>query len=128
MLGVWSVHGEGRAHCAHAPILSRVLEENLSPLRFADDAGNVTMTYPNNPSGSPHGIAALCSPDGRHLAVMVQTCFVSVSSNMPEPHPERAFLKWQWPYLPHDGKVEGPSVWLRFFQNARLWCGEQSQA
>jgi len=37
--------------------------------------------YPFNPNGSPLGIAALCSPDGRHLALM--------------PHPERAFLKWQ---------------------------------
>lgn len=109
VMGVWSVHGEGRAHFAHTPILTRVLEEKLAPLRFADDAGNITVTYPHNPSGSPHGIAALCSPDGRHLAMM--------------PHPERAFLLWQWPYLPH-GTAEGPSVWLRFFQNARQWCSE----
>lgn len=72
MLGVWSVHGEGRAHFAHAPVMERVLSEHLSPLRFADDSGNLTMTYPMNPSGSPHGIAALCSPDGRHMAMMVR--------------------------------------------------------
>ncbi|KAG8085574.1 hypothetical protein GUJ93_ZPchr0010g8824 [Zizania palustris] len=34
--------------------------------------------YPFNPNGSPLGIAALCSPDGRHLAMM--------------PHPERCFM------------------------------------
>ena len=46
-----------------------------------DDDNIATAEYPYNPNGSPEGIAALCSPDGRHLAMM--------------PHPERCFLKWQ---------------------------------
>ena len=49
----------------------------LAPVRFVDDAGTATVTYPFNPNGSPQGIAGLCSPDGRHLAMM--------------PHPERLF-------------------------------------
>ena len=49
--------------------------------RYVDDDNNATVEYPYNPNGSPEGIAALCSPDGRHLAMM--------------PHPERCFLKWQ---------------------------------
>ncbi|CAM9124498.1 unnamed protein product [Phaeothamnion confervicola] len=43
-----------------------------------------TERYPMNPSGSPGGVAALCSEDGRHLALM--------------PHPERCFLSWQMPW------------------------------
>ena len=51
-----------------------------------DNKGEPTEAYPFNPNGSPLGITALCSPDGRHLAMM--------------PHPERSFLKWQLPWMP----------------------------
>ena len=38
--------------------------------RYCDSDGQPTGQYPFNPNGSPEGIAALCSPDGRHLAMM----------------------------------------------------------
>ena len=59
-------------------------------MRYVDDDGNVTTTYPFNPNGSVNGIAALCTPDGRHLAIM--------------PHPERTFLKWNWAWMPEEWK------------------------
>jgi phosphoribosylformylglycinamidine synthase len=69
----------------------------------------VTEAYPFNPNGSPEGVAALCSPDGRHLAIM--------------PHPERTFLTWQWGWMPTQWRRElAASPWLRIFQNAREWC------
>ncbi|NIX01790.1 MAG: hypothetical protein GWN13_26855, partial [Phycisphaerae bacterium] len=38
------------------------------------------------------------------------------------PHPERAFLKWQWAWMPDDWNHElKASPWLRMFQNARQW-------
>jgi phosphoribosylformylglycinamidine synthase len=41
------------------------------------------------------------------------------------PHPERCFLKWQWPWMPWHWKRELPaSPWLRMSQNARAWCLE----
>ncbi len=110
VLGVWVAHGEGRAFFPDKELYKRVLSEGLAPVRFADDAGAETEAYPFNPNGSPGGIAALCSPDGRHLAIM--------------PHPERAFLKWQWPWMPEEwkqGTVYSP--WLQMFVNARKWCG-----
>ncbi|KAK8444899.1 hypothetical protein SEVIR_9G223800v4 [Setaria viridis] len=109
-LGIWSAHGEGRAFFPDENILSGVVKSNLAPLRYCDDYNNVTEVYPFNPNGSPLGIAALCSPDGRHLAMM--------------PHPERSFMMWQYPWYPKDWQVEksGPSPWLRMFQNAREWC------
>ena len=110
-LGVWVAHGEGRAYFPDRKILDRVLKENLAPVRFADDQNNATEIYPFNPNGSPEGIAGLCSPDGRHLSMM--------------PHPERAFLKWQWGWMPEEWKKDlKASPWLRMFQNARKWCGE----
>jgi len=119
-LGIWSVHGEGRAFFPDRRILDRVEAERLAPVRFTDDAGAPTERYPFNPNGSSRGIAALCSPDGRHLAIM--------------PHPERAFRLWQWPWLPPGLRAEmraagdrgaaAPSPWFRMFTNAREWCEE----
>lgn len=111
VLGVWVSHGEGMAYFPDKGIHKKVLEDGLAPARYADDNGAITEAYPFNPNGSPDGIAALCSPDGRHLAIM--------------PHPERTFLKWQWPWMPEDWKhTLKASPWLRMFQNAREWCGE----
>jgi phosphoribosylformylglycinamidine synthase len=109
-LGIWVAHGEGRAYFPEPSILERVEHENLAPVRFVDDQGQVTGTYPFNPNGSPHGIAGLCTPNGRHLVMM--------------PHPERSFLKWQWGFMPEDWKRDLEACpWLRMFQNARSWCG-----
>lgn len=117
-LGIWVAHGEGRAFFPDPSVLDRVESEGLAPVRYVDDDGQVTERYPFNPNGSAHGIAALCSPDGRHLAIM--------------PHPERSFLSWQWGWWPpgwrgpvREAAARGqpaPSPWLRMFQNARAWC------
>jgi len=108
-LGIWVAHGDGRVYFPDKGTLQEVIEKGLAPIRFVDDNGEFTETYPFNPNGSPSGITALCSPDGRHLAMM--------------PHPERTFLKWQWPYMPEDWKENlEASPWLKMFQNAREWC------
>jgi phosphoribosylformylglycinamidine synthase len=109
VLGVWVAHGEGRAFFPDEEMMKKVDNEGLAPLRYVDDANKTTMTYPFNPNGSSLGIAGLCSPDGRHLAMM--------------PHPERTFLKWHWPWMPEEWHTElKASPWLRMFQNARIWC------
>jgi phosphoribosylformylglycinamidine synthase len=108
ILGIWSAHGEGRAFFKNESILNKVLEDNLAPIRYVDELGNPTESYPFNPNGSIMGIASLCSKDGRHLALM--------------PHPERSILKWQWPYRPSNWKSNADgydSPWLKMFQNAR---------
>lgn len=109
-LGVWAAHGEGRAYFPDEGILDQLLDSNLAPLRYCDDDGKPTEVYPFNLNGSPLGVAAICSPDGRHLAMM--------------PHPERCFMMWQFPWYPKHWALDkkGPSPWLRMFQNAREWC------
>jgi phosphoribosylformylglycinamidine synthase len=118
-LGIWVAHGEGRAFFPDEGILDRVEREGLAPVRFVDDEGQATERYPFNPNGSARGIAALCSPDGRHLAIM--------------PHPERSFLTWQWGWTPPEWRGSSRaaadsgvslSPWIRMFQNAREWCEE----
>jgi phosphoribosylformylglycinamidine synthase len=112
VLGVWSAHGEGRAHFPNGMVLDRVVEHALAPIRFVDDDGVATERYPFNPNGSPLGVAALCSKDGRHLAMM--------------PHPERTLFTWQWGWMPLDWQRSfEASPWLRMFQNARRWCEER---
>ena len=108
-LGIWVAHGEGQAYFPDGGIMQDILKKDLAPIRFVDDDGVDTETYPLNPNGSPLGITGLCSPDGRHLAMM--------------PHPERTFLKWQWAYMPEEWRknIEA-SPWLKIFQNAREWC------
>jgi len=111
-LGIWIAHGEGRCYWPSESVLELAREKHLAPIRFVDELGSTTEQYPDNPNGSKLGITALCSEDGRHLAMM--------------PHPERLFLKWQWPYWPKNWSGSHVSPWLKLFQNAREWC-EQNQ-
>ena len=108
VFGIHVDHGEGRLLFPAASILERVRAEGLAPLVYVDDDGLPTEAYPFNPNGSPGGLAGLCSPDGRHLAMM--------------PHPERAFLPWQAHWLPEGMKGLPVSPWLRMFRNAFDWC------
>lgn len=108
VLGIWVAHGEGMAYFPDKEMFNEC-EFGLAPIRYVDDESRITQAYPFNPNGSPAGIAALCSPDGRHLAMM--------------PHPERAVLTWQWAWLPEELKKNlAASPWLTMFQNAREWC------
>ena len=111
-MGIWVAHGEGRAHFPDGGIKQKLAEGNCFPIRYCDDDGLISEAYPSNPNGSPEGIAAICSPNGRHLALM--------------PHPERCFLNWQLPWSPSDSNLEPdmPSPWLKLFQNARVWCDD----
>ncbi|WP_420208864.1 phosphoribosylformylglycinamidine synthase subunit PurQ, partial [Candidatus Electronema sp. JC] len=108
VFGIHVAHGEGLLHFPDAAVRAEVIGQRLVPLVYADDSGAVTEQYPFNPNGSPDGFAGLCSPDGRHLALM--------------PHPERAFLPWQCHWLPREMQGLEVSPWLRMFQNAREWC------
>lgn len=109
-LGVWVAHGEGRFHFPGSGVKDMVIENNLAPLRYVNDTNEITEEYPFNPNGSPLGIAAMCSQDGRHLAMM--------------PHPERVFTTWQWPWTPTGWKDFRAGAWLQMFQNARIFCDE----
>eukprot|EP00039_Didymoeca_costata_P009999 m.133495 g.133495 ORF g.133495 m.133495 type:complete len:1332 (+) comp14673_c1_seq5:165-4160(+) len=110
-LGVWVAHGEGKFIPSSQTVLDDILEQDLAPLRYVDDSDEVTTMYPFNPNGSPHGIAGLCSANGRHLAMM--------------PHPERAVLSYQWPWCPRGTAwqtEQRESPWMKLFCNARAWC------
>lgn len=112
VMGVWVAHGEGRMQPQSEEHLAHLLGNNLAPIRYVNDLGEVTQRYPLNPNGSVNGIAGLCSSDGRHLAMM--------------PHPERCTLMWQWPWLPKKFDSSA-SPWLQMFHNAFKWCAENKK-
>jgi len=63
-------HGEGRVIGESDAVLEALVERKLVPLRYAGPDGTPTERYPDNPNGSPHGIAALCSPSGTVMGLM----------------------------------------------------------
>jgi phosphoribosylformylglycinamidine synthase len=99
-------HGEGRAEF-HADQLERLEAARLVAMRYVDHHGRVASTYPANPNGSPKGITAVTTPDGRVTALM--------------PHPERVHRTVQLSWHPDDWADESP--WMRMFHNARKWIG-----
>ncbi|CAG7828435.1 unnamed protein product [Allacma fusca] len=109
-LGVWIAHAEGRFAYKTPTVYAQLSRQDCIALRYVDDLGNDTEQYPMNPNGSQHGVAGICSKDGRHLAMM--------------PHPERCVLPWQWPWIPEQlkGQMDKASPWLKMFTNAYDWC------
>jgi phosphoribosylformylglycinamidine synthase len=98
-------HGEGHAEFESEEAL---LEADLSgcvAMRFIDNHGKVTESYPANPNGSPRGITGLTSRDGRVTIMM--------------PHPERVFRAVQNSWKPDDWQED--AGWMRMFRNARVW-------
>ena len=100
-------HGEGRAEWASDGARAALEAEGLIAARFIDHRGRVTERYPENPNGSPQGVTALTTPDGRVTIFM--------------PHPERVFRAVQNSWRPSTWREDGP--WMRIFRNARVWVG-----
>ncbi len=96
-------HGEGRAQFGNAEARTRA----IVALRYIDNRGAVTETYPYNPSGSPAGITGLTTADGRFTIAM--------------PHPERVFRSVQLSWHPPEWRED--SGWMRMFRNARVAVG-----
>ena len=107
LLPVAVAHGEGRAVFADDADQQYCVQQRLIAFRHSDARGNAARQYPANPNGTPAGIAALTTPDGRVTIMM--------------PHPERVYRTVQnsW-YPPQSGADSG---WMRLFRNARVWVG-----
>jgi len=96
-------HGEGYANFAYRGDAAKV----IAAMRFTDHHGQPTETYPFNPNGSPQGLTAVTTADGRFTALM--------------PHPERVFRNIQMSWTPGDPSAFSP--WMRIWRNARRWVG-----
>jgi phosphoribosylformylglycinamidine synthase len=100
-------HGEGRAEFESEAARAALESGGLVAARFVDHQGRATERYPENPNGSPRGLTAVTTTDGRVTLFM--------------PHPERAFRAVQFSWRPRAWTEDGP--WMRVFRNARVWVG-----
>jgi len=94
-IGAWVAHGEGKFS-----------------LPMGEHAYHIAAKYnyegyPANPNGSDFNTAAICSADGRHLAMM--------------PHLERAIFPWQCAAYPSSRLNDEITPWIEAFVNARKW-------
>ncbi len=96
-LGIWSAHGEGKFNLNNKKV-------NIAAKFHYDE-------YPGNPNGSDMSTAAICSKDGRHLAIM--------------PHLERSIFPWNWAHYPRE-RNDKISPWILPFYNARKWLEENA--
>ena len=96
-------HGEGFANFKHRGDASRV----IAAMRYTDNHGKATDAYPFNPNGSPNGLTAVTTADGRFTALM--------------PHPERVFRNIQMSWTNRDPTAHSP--WMQLWHNARKWVG-----
>lgn len=88
-------HGEGKFVVASPEIMERIEVNNLAVFKYSGpDYGEPTMSFPENPNGSDHAIAAICDESGLLMGLM--------------PHPE-AFVhrtnhpRWTREELPEEG-------------------------
>lgn len=100
-------HGEGYAEFSSGAAVQHALDEKLVSVRFVDNYGQPTETYPFNPNGSPQGVTGLTTKDGRFSIMM--------------PHPERVFRTVQHSWHPAGWGEDAP--WIRMFRNARKYIG-----
>ncbi|MDO5086589.1 MAG: phosphoribosylformylglycinamidine synthase [Comamonadaceae bacterium] len=96
-------HGEGFANFSQRGDAARA----IAAMRYVDHHGQPTEAYPFNPNGSPGGLTAVTTPDGRFTAMM--------------PHPERVFRHIQMSWTA--GDKSQPSPWMQLWHNARRWVG-----
>jgi phosphoribosylformylglycinamidine synthase len=98
-------HGEGFADFSQRGDAAKVQRA----MRFVDHHGQATEAYPFNPNGSPQGLTAVTSDDGRATALM--------------PHPERVARNVQMSWS--GGDIHAKSPWMRMFGNARRWIARR---
>ncbi len=100
-------HGEGHAEFKSEDAIGNANDSGTVSIRYVDNYGQITETYPANPNGSPDGITALTTTDGRVTIMM--------------PHPERVFRTVANSWHPDEWQEDSP--WVRMFRNARKFIG-----
>ncbi|MGB0936119.1 MAG: phosphoribosylformylglycinamidine synthase, partial [Colwellia sp.] len=100
-------HGEGHAEFSSEEAIGHANDSGTVSMRYINNYGDITETYPANPNGSPDGITSLTTTDGRVTIMM--------------PHPERVFRTVANSWHPESWGEDSP--WVRMFRNARKFIG-----
>ena len=98
-------HGEGFANFEKQLGGRGNANDAIAAMRYVDNLGQPAQSYPANPNGSPGGLTAVTTADGRFTAMM--------------PHAERVFRNIQMSWTPLDSGAHSP--WMQLWHNARRW-------
>jgi phosphoribosylformylglycinamidine synthase len=101
-----SRHGEGKFLCASESILEQMERGRQVVARYASEDGSPTEAWPDNPNGSPGGIAGICDPSGRLFGLM--------------PHPDAYLYPWHHPRWQHQrlaGSLPEEGTGMVIFRN-----------
>ena len=107
MMPIAVSHGEGRTEFSSDEAIDAANNSGTVSMRYVNNYGDVTETYPANPNGSVDGITSLTTTDGRVTIMM--------------PHPERVFRTVANSWHPDSWGEDSP--WVRMFRNARKFIG-----
>lgn len=107
MMPIAVSHGEGRTEFSSDEAIDAANNSGTVSMRYVNNYGDVTETYPANPNGSADGITSLTTTDGRVTIMM--------------PHPERVFRTVANSWHPDSWGEDSP--WVRMFRNARKFIG-----
>ena len=103
-----AAHAEGYLMTRDEDQATLLREEGYEAFVYVDEQGQPTSAYPQNPNGSPHGIAGLTDESGRVLGLM--------------PHPDRAYLPHHMPHWRRQGladKGDGMAIFAAMVKAAQ---------
>jgi phosphoribosylformylglycinamidine synthase I len=99
-------HGEGKFLTESEDLLRRLERAGQVVTRYVDGNGAATETWPDNPNGSPGGVAGVCDPTGRLFGLM--------------PHPDAFLYPFhhpRWERRQANGDLPGEGDGLKIFRN-----------
>lgn len=102
-------HGEGKLVADTGETLDAMKRNGHIVMQYADEKGNITSRYPDNPNGSVEAIAGLCDSTGRIFGLM--------------PHPEAFVHRLQHPRWTREAVPEKGDG-LAIFENAFTYVTE----
>lgn len=86
-------HGEGRFVTRDNELIDKLIKNSQIVFQYSTKNGKIEKSFPTNPNGAMHNIAAICNKKGNVMAIM--------------PHPERASFIRQ---LPDSAGLKNKSV------------------
>ncbi|NIM01866.1 MAG: phosphoribosylformylglycinamidine synthase [Acidobacteria bacterium] len=99
-------HGEGKFLAESDELLETLERCGQVAARYVDETGAPTETWPDNPNGSPRGVAGVCDPSGRLFGLM--------------PHPDAYLYPFhhpRWERMQANGDLPAEGAGLTIFRN-----------
>ncbi|MBI2649813.1 phosphoribosylformylglycinamidine synthase I [Candidatus Woesearchaeota archaeon] len=112
-------HGEGRFTTKDNELIQKLIKNKQIIFQYSTKEGKIEESFPTNPNGAMHNIAAICSKKGNVMAIM--------------PHPERASFIRQLPdivdlknkFAGNLTAMEEPAPAMHIFKSMKNYIDEE---